>query len=126
MKNHLYCKILAIGIIVLFMGVGIHPAISVDIRQQIKVIERDESEDCNDCEKTESGICDSLWDIIDSIVSFQENLLIIEYKFSYNPILLKMLHIIEDMTHIYGIFVYNLGGHYNCSWYEPMALKFLL
>ncbi len=44
MKSKLNCKILAIGIIVLFIGVGIHPAFAVDTRQSM--VNKANEKDC--------------------------------------------------------------------------------
>ena len=35
MSKNLYCKILAVGIIVLFIGAGIHPSFAVDTKTSI-------------------------------------------------------------------------------------------
>ena len=48
MKHNLYCKILAVGIIVLFVGVGIHPAFAVDTRQSMVNKASEEDCGCND------------------------------------------------------------------------------
>jgi hypothetical protein len=48
MKSKLYCKILAIGIIILFIGVGIHPAFAVDTKQSMTIKASEEDCGCNE------------------------------------------------------------------------------
>jgi hypothetical protein len=62
MKNKLYCKFLAVGIILLFIGVSVSSGFALDTNQSLRI---NQSEECNECEKTDSGICDflfGLWD----------------------------------------------------------------
>ncbi len=51
MNKNLYCKILAIGIIVLCIGVGIQPVFAVDTKQSI--VKKESVEDCG-CEEIDS------------------------------------------------------------------------
>ncbi len=47
MSKNLYCKTLALGIIVLFIGVGIHPAFAVDTNQSM--VNKASEEECWEC-----------------------------------------------------------------------------
>jgi hypothetical protein len=55
--NTICKKTLVIGIILLLAGVSVSSAISVDNKP---VLSQDESEDCSECKKSESRICDLL------------------------------------------------------------------
>ena len=57
MEKKMYCKTLVIGIIVLFIGANISSAFAVDTNQYKAV---SQNKECQECDKSESGICDLL------------------------------------------------------------------
>ena len=72
-KNHT-CKILAIGIIVLFIGVGIHPAFAVDTKQSM--VNKASKEDCG-CKEVDNRHLGILEKQLDRLEVYSKLLLVL-------------------------------------------------
>ena len=51
MKSKLYCKVLAVGIIVLFLGVSVSSGFAVDTNQSVRVNQGEKCIECRECDE---------------------------------------------------------------------------
>ena len=117
MKKGLYCKILAFGIIVMFIGVGTHPAFAVDTKQPIVNITNEEDCGCN--AKSDSGICKIL-ELIALSLDERMNLLIVLSKvFEDIPTIIHFFDILGLSIFARFAFIVDLANELNCDWVGP-------
>ena len=115
MKNRLYCKILAVGIIILFLGVIVSSAISVGTKPNVLQYESDE---CSDCEKTESGICENIEWIYDRLNQISDFFEIYMNEFPNKPIILIIFGAFLMTFLRLSDYVWVIGHFFDCDWAE--------
>ena len=117
MKSKLYCKILAIGIIVLFMGVSVSSGFAIDTNQPIRV---NQSEECKECEKSDSEICELLFRLAkfanDRMVLFAFGIIPLFEEYKVIAYLLAVLGITLFIR--YGVY-FAFGYFLRCDWAQP-------
>jgi hypothetical protein len=114
LKNRLYCKILAVGIIVLFIGVSVSSGFAVDTNQSKTV---SQNEECQECDKSESEICDLLEALFVSYI-----LRAIGFSYIYeiiDAVGMDLLSLLAKLHYNFFEFRYNIInslGERFCDW----------
>ncbi len=104
MKSKLYCKILAIGIIVLFVSIGINPAFAVDTKQSM--VNEASEEDCG-CNEVDDRQLVVLEKQLTRLEMYSKFLLVLS---RYNPELKK---ISEELLNEITIVNNKLNGNFS-------------
>ena len=74
MNNRLYCKILALCVVLSFIGIGIQPAFGVDIRQSIS---NNQSEECRECRELSNAELIKVKQLINRVETYSKLLLVL-------------------------------------------------
>jgi hypothetical protein len=113
-------KSIVISIILLLFGVSVSSAVSVDTKSTIS---NNESDECRECEKSDSGICNLLELLFNTIIDRLDLVLDFYIKIGDNPILemILMMYIASYYTRFY--IYYTIGIFLNCDWTGPYPLK---
>ena len=109
--------LLAVGLTLLFLGVGIQPAIA-DV-SNISVSDREE--DCNLCPPVSEHQMDKLYNLKDRLAINIKDILDLNWNFPVLCLLLYSLFYISlPMFMLFGmpfaVYFYFMGGRFNCSW----------
>ncbi len=107
MKNKLLSKILAIGIIILFIGVGIHPAFAVDTKQSIRF---NQSEKCRECSEISDADLVKVESLLNRVGVYSKLLLVLS---RYNP---ELREISEDLSYLISTFKKSDLKDIICDW----------
>ena len=74
MKSKLYVKILALCVVLCFIGIGIQPAFAIDIKQSIS---KDETEECEDCKELSNAELVKVKQLINRVEVYSKLLLVL-------------------------------------------------
>ena len=122
-KKILIRKALAISILFTFVQITLSSPIASDRKQTTPNIEH--VEDCGCAKKTDSRICDILWNRITSIRDIAMMISNLSYKFFNYPILYRLLAYAFKITVLRGMPLILLGEYLKCNWTaSPDGLTF--
>ena len=113
-------KLLVVGIIVLFIGVGVQPAFAIETESSVDNIEKKEDCDCQGINGENDVICIILW-IRHTILSLRAyNFWKLTDTVPYGGILYSIYCALMNLYNDRADGIGELAEYYKCEWPQPM------